>query len=50
MKTIKNSYLFAFIQGFIERFQSDNGRTHPLDMKWNEYYDSGMNLAERFIK
>lgn len=51
MKRIRNSCLFAFLQGFFERVASngDVGRTHPTNQDWNEAYDRGMNLAERFV-
>lgn len=51
MKRIRNSRLFAFLQGFFERVTSngDVGRTHPTNQGWNEAYDRGMNLAERFV-
>ena len=49
MKRIKDSRIFAFWQGFIERFSTFDGRTHPTDQTWNEAYDQGMNLAERVM-
>lgn len=51
MKFIRNLRLFAFVQGLYERARHGDsmGRTHPTDQDWNEAYDRGRNLAERFV-
>lgn len=48
-KWIRNTKLFAFVQGTYETFRwgSSSGRTHPTDQGWNEAYDHGMNMGER---
>ena len=48
-KMIRNSHLFAFLQGFFEQVRDGcGGRTHDSDQGWNEAYDRGMNLADMF--
>ena len=50
MRVIRNTKIFAFLQGFKERLQGEGfGRTHPSDQGWNEAYDKGMNFAEWFV-
>lgn len=51
LRFIRNTHLFAFLQGLYERarYGDGMGRTHPTDHGWNEAYDRGMNLAERFV-
>jgi hypothetical protein len=45
---IRNTHLFAFVQGFIERLQSEAfGRTHETDQGWNDAYDRGRGMAAR---
>jgi hypothetical protein len=43
-------HIFAFWQGFWERLTLGDafGRTHETDYGWNEAYDRGANLADRF--
>lgn len=46
-KLIRNSRLFAFVQGVIEHWNGCGGRTHETSADWNSAYDHGMNLADR---
>lgn len=47
MRAIRNSRVFAFLQGFVENWNGCGGRTHPTSADWNDSYDRGMNLADR---
>lgn len=51
MRIIRDSHVFAFLQGFWEQLSTKGcgGRTHETDGDWNEAYDRGMNLADRFL-
>jgi len=44
----QNLHIFAFWQGFAEHLDGCGGRTHETDQDWNEAYDRGMNLADRW--
>lgn len=44
---IKETRLFAFVQGVCEHWSGCGGRTHETNADWNESYDRGMNLADR---
>lgn len=46
MRTIRDTHLFAFLQGLIEHWNGAGGRTHATDHGWNEAYDRGMNAAD----
>jgi len=47
MKYIRNTLVFAFLQGLFEQLRDGcGGRTHPTSADWNEAYDRGMNLAD----
>ncbi|WP_162815056.1 hypothetical protein [Erythrobacter aureus] len=46
LRKIRNTLLFAFVQGFIENLDGCGGRTHPTNADWNEAYDRGMNFAD----
>ncbi len=45
---MKNTTLFAWLQGFYERLRWGDGagRTHATNQDWNEAYDRGMNAAD----
>lgn len=47
MRAIRNSRVFAFLQGLVENWNGCGGRTHPTSADWNDSYDRGMNLADR---
>ena len=47
MTYIRNTRLFAFLQGVIEHWNGCGGRTHEDSADWNEAYDAGMNRADR---
>lgn len=49
MKIIKDSLIYAFICGFIERFRFGDGfgRTHANNQSWNEAYDHGANWSDK---
>lgn len=51
LKFIRNTRIFAFVQGFIEMAKEPKafGRTHPYSQDWNEAYDQGGNLAEKLF-
>lgn len=48
-RRIKDSNVYAFIIGFIERFRFGDGfgRTHATLQDWNEAYDKGANLSDK---
>jgi len=46
-KAIRDSRLFAFLQGLFEHWNGCGGRTHETDQGWNLAYDRGMNLADK---
>lgn len=49
LRFIRNTLLFAFLQGFYEQLRDGcGGRTHTTNQDWNEAYDRGMNLADHF--
>lgn len=43
---MRDSRLYAFLQGLIENLDGCGGRTHETNMAWNEAYDRGMNAAD----
>jgi hypothetical protein len=43
----RDSLAFAFVQGFLEMWRGEFGRTHETLSDWNEAYDCGGNLAQR---
>lgn len=49
MRFIRNTKVFAFVQGFYEYWRNGDGmgRTHPTDQDWNEAYDRGRNFYEK---
>ena len=51
-RAIRDSLVYAYFQGFYERFTLDDGfgRTHPTNPAWNEAYDSGANLSDRITR
>lgn len=50
MSYIRDTHLFARVQGFFEQLQGHGGRTHHTDDCWNEAYDSGMNCADIVLR
>jgi len=50
MRSIRESRVFAFLQGVLEHLDGCGGRTHESDQGWNEAYDHGMNLADRIMR
>jgi hypothetical protein len=47
---MRDTLIFAFVQGFIERLQSDAfGRTHETNQDWNDAYDKGRSWARRIV-
>lgn len=47
---IRETTVFAYLCGFIERLQSDGwGRTHETNHDWNLSYDRGRALAARLV-
>ena len=50
LKYIRNTRVFAFVQGLWERATLGDafGRTHATDQNWNDAYDRGANLADFF--
>lgn len=48
MKYLRNTRIFAYLQGFWERATLGDGfgRTHATSQDWNEAYDSGANVAD----
>lgn len=50
MYAIRETALYAYVVGFIERLQSDAfGRTHETNGDWNDAYDRGRALATRLV-
>jgi hypothetical protein len=48
---IRETCLYAFIIGFVERLQSESfGRTHETNQDWNDAYDRGRYLAARLCR
>lgn len=47
-RKIKDSILFAYLQGYYERrkYGDGFGRTHEELESWNEAYDRGANMAD----
>lgn len=48
MYAMRETTLYAYVCGFIERLQSDAfGRTHETNGDWNDAYDRGRALAAK---
>lgn len=52
MRFLRDSSLYAFIQGFWERSTLGDafGRTHHTYVNWNESYDRGANLSDWLLR
>lgn len=51
MRFIRNTLVFAFLQGFFEHLPYEpDGRTHEYDSRWSEAYDRGWNLADSLMR
>lgn len=47
----KETLIFAFFQGLVERFRFGDGfgRTHDFNVDWNEAYDRGANVVDKVL-
>ena len=48
MRFIRNTHLYAFAQGFYERYTLGDGfgRSHATDYDWDDAYNRGANLSD----